>query len=115
SETRYYVYALSVKGAQRSAQEFSPDRYATGSIPPPDLQPLSQGPSSRSVVYPNPSRGLVYISGAGSDDVVAVYSGSGVYLGRYVLSSQRGIDLSALNAGLYILEHKGIRYRVIIE
>ncbi|MCY4419456.1 MAG: T9SS type A sorting domain-containing protein [Cytophagales bacterium] len=31
------------------------------------------------------------------------------------LSSQGGIDLSALNAGLYILELNGIRYRVIIE
>ena len=72
--------------------------------------------SARSVVYPNPSRGVVYVSDARSADVVIVYSGSGVLLGRYSLSLPGGgIDLSSLNAGLYILELNGISHRIIIE
>ncbi|MCY4419290.1 MAG: T9SS type A sorting domain-containing protein, partial [Cytophagales bacterium] len=122
----YYVYAVAVKGTHKVLQDFRATAGGTTAPKPktepksqPDAEPSStlaqQGPS-RSLIYPNPSRGVVYVSDARSADVVVVYSGSGVFLGRYTLSLPGGgIDLSALNAGLYILEHNGIRHRIIIE
>ncbi|MCY4419011.1 MAG: T9SS type A sorting domain-containing protein, partial [Cytophagales bacterium] len=112
----YYVYAVAVNSGGATSQSFDPSRYTTNSLPPPSTSPLGVNGSSASVVYPNPSPGVVYISNAEPGQTIRIYSGSGIFLGTYILSSaDGGVDLSALDAGLYILELNGTRYRVILE
>ncbi|MCY4418496.1 MAG: T9SS type A sorting domain-containing protein, partial [Cytophagales bacterium] len=114
--TSYYVYAISVRGEQKVAQVFSPDNYASGDLRSEGSLHVRERERSSSVVYPNPSSGVVYISDGYLGDVLRIYSGFGLYLGEYVLNLPGGgVDLSALKAGLYIVDLKGIRYRVIIK
>ncbi|MCY4418939.1 MAG: T9SS type A sorting domain-containing protein, partial [Cytophagales bacterium] len=110
----YYIYAVSEKDELKAQQD--PSRYAAGSSSSVDRSVYGSLSAGSLVVYPNPSPGVVYISGANPGDVIDVYSSSGVFLGSYELSLPGGsVDLSALDAGLYILELNGSRHRVIID
>ncbi|MCY4419460.1 MAG: T9SS type A sorting domain-containing protein [Cytophagales bacterium] len=111
-KTSYYVYAVAVKGKQVVSQGFRPASYVTGSE---EKISFAQQLDTRSVIYPNPSRDWVYISNAKAGDLLRVYTASGLYLDAYPLSARGSLDLSALNAGIYIIELNGIRHRVIIE
>ncbi|MCY4419202.1 MAG: T9SS type A sorting domain-containing protein, partial [Cytophagales bacterium] len=106
----YYVYVIMLHGDRQIVHPFEA---RTG------LEPISRALERNlpeSVVYPNPSSGVFYISHAKLGSVLRVYSGLGIFLTEYVLDSAGGsVDLSAFNAGLYILELEGLRHWVILE
>ncbi|MCY4419334.1 MAG: T9SS type A sorting domain-containing protein, partial [Cytophagales bacterium] len=114
--TNYYVYAVAVGSGGASVQVFDPSRYTTDALGSNTSTLGQEKALSSLILYPNPSSGVVYISGSSLGEVLRVYTASGKFLGDYLLDLPgAGVDLSALDAGLYILEHKGIRHRVIIE
>lgn len=67
-------------------------------------------------VYPNPSTGIVRIDGL-LGDAVTIVGMNGAQVGTYSLNTSQEIDLSDLNAGIYLIQHETLEkpVRLVIE
>lgn len=74
---------------------------------------------SRVMLYPNPTKGLVYFSDQIESRKVVVLDMQGKFLGNYDVQPDNSIDLNDLGKGIYILkfEYNGtmLQQRVVLE
>jgi hypothetical protein len=63
---------------------------------------ISEAPVQAVRIYPNPSKGMVFISGA-NNATVTVYNTAGVVMAKYNQLPSGTIDMSRFNNGVYLL------------
>ena len=55
-------------------------------------------------IFPNPTSGLIFLSGSYSEIKCSVFSISGKQLFQQTISNEKDLDLSELKKGLYFIE-----------
>ncbi|MCY4419037.1 MAG: T9SS type A sorting domain-containing protein [Cytophagales bacterium] len=129
ANTIYYIYITANNPSGRSTQklEVSTQRGSDPLPPaPPELSevPLAKKKTGQIVsepgigfayVYPNPSRGIVHLSGCLPGVRVWIYSLTGNLVAEQELSYSGSLDLSRLRAGTYVVRTLQHSYRVILS
>lgn len=64
-------------------------------------------------VYPNPTKGIINITGIGSKTTLFIYNIVGEVVLSKEVNNDTTLDISALNEGIYTLEVNGIYHKII--
>lgn len=59
-------------------------------------------------IFPNPARNIIYISSSENVQPLGIFNSQGQKMSVNLTDPEKGIDISALPAGLYFLQHQGV-------
>lgn len=86
---------------------------------PSEVNVVSQSAPDNSRLFPNPSKGLLQVSGLTTPAQIRVYDTFGRCVGEFVCESNQAISLSHCSNGVYIVEVKTqydrVFHKIVIE